>query len=166
MMKKHRTKIFITAFALILLGAAAVSQTVKRAGYWHGGHGMFGGGHMLAFFSHYLDLTDAQQAQVKEIMAKEKPVVQPLIQQLGQAHHQMRQLEESGNFDEAQVRTLATQQSQTITELIVQKARIESEMLQVLTPEQKTKFQSFMDRREQHFKEHMQKQASGDQQKE
>ena len=153
-MKAHRTKVFIAVFALILLGAAAVSQTIKRASY---GHGMYGG-HMLRFFSHYLDLTDAQQAQVKDIMNKEKPALQPLFQQLSQAHHQMRQLEESGNFDEAQVRALANQQSQTITELIVQKARIESEMLQVLTPEQKAKFQSFMDRREQRFKEHLQNQ--------
>ena len=160
-MKAHRTTIFIAAFALILLGAAAVSQTVKRTSY---GHGMYGG-HMVRFFTHYLDLTDAQQAQVKDIMTKEKSVLQPLFQQLSQAHHQMRQLEENGNFDETQVRALATQQSQTITELIVQKARIESEMLQVLTPEQKTKFQSFMDRREQRFKDHMQKQPLGDQQK-
>jgi protein CpxP len=153
-MKAHRTKIFIVAFALILLGAAAVSQTVKRTSY---GRGIYGG-HMLHFFSRYLDLTDAQQAQVKDIMTKEKPVLQPLFQQLSQSHHQMRQFEESGNFDEAQVRALANQQSQTITELIVQKARIESEMLQVLTPEQKTKFQSFMDKREERFKNHMQNQ--------
>ena len=163
-MKSHRTKIFIATVALILLGAVAVSQTVRRAGYGHG-RGMFGG-HRLAYYTHKLDLTDAQQAQVKDIMAKEKPAVKPLFLQLAQANHQMRQFEENGNFDEAQVRALATQQSQTITELVVQKARIESEMLQVLTPDQKTKFKALVDQHEQRMMDHLQKQSTGNQEKE
>ena len=161
-MKSHRMKIFIATVALVLLGAVAVSQTIKRAGYGHG-HGMFGG-HMLGFFAHRLDLTDAQQAQVKDIMAKEKPTLKPLFLQLAQANHQLRQFEENGDFDEAQVRALAAQQSQTITELIVQKARIESEMLQILTPEQKTKFKELMDKHEQRLMNHVQNQAPENQQ--
>jgi protein CpxP len=163
-MKSHRTKILIASIALILLGAVAVSQTILRAGYGHG-RGMFGG-HMLAFYAHKLDLTDAQQSQIKDIMDKEKPALKPLFAQLSQARHQMRQFEESGNFDESQVRALATQQSQTITELIVQKARIESEMLQVLTPEQKTKFKEMQDRHEQRMMNHQQNKADGNQGKE
>ncbi len=162
-MKSHRTKIFIAAVALILLGAAAVSQTIHRAAYGHGG-GMFSG-HMLGFFAHRLDLTDAQQSQVKDIMAKEKPALKPLLLQLALANHQMRQFEENGNFDEAQVRTLAAQQSQTITELIVQKARIESEMIQVLNPDQKTKFKELMDKHEQRMMNHLQNQSTVNQDK-
>jgi len=152
-MKSRRVTLLVAVVLAILLGSVAVSQTVKRA-HWRG-YGMRGG-HMLGFFTHYLDLDDAQQAQVKAIMQKEKPTLQPLMQQLAQAHHQMRQLEESGTFDEAQVRALATQQSQNITELVVQKARIESEMLQVLRPDQKAKFQAFMDKREARFAKHLQ----------
>jgi periplasmic protein CpxP/Spy len=157
-MTSRQIKILIFTIAILVLGAVAVSQTVKRVHYWHS-HGMYGG-RMLAFFSDYLDLTDAQKAQAKEILAKEKPALQPLFQQLAQGHHQMRQLEENGNFDETQVRTLATQQSQTMTELLVQKARIESELLQILTPDQKTKFKAFMDKREKRFAEHMQEEQS------
>ncbi len=165
-MKSHRTKIFIAMIALVLLGAVAISQTIRRAEYGYGHrHGMFGEGRMLAFFAHRLDLTDAQQAQVKDIVAKEKPTLKPLFLQLAQAHHQMRQLEESGNFDEAQVRALATQQSQVIAELIVQKARIESEMLQVLTPDQKAKFKELMDRHEQGMTSRLQDQVPENQDK-
>ena len=117
------------------------------------------------FFAHRLDLTDAQQSQVKDIMAKEKPALKPLFLQLAQASHQMRQLEENDNFNEAQVRTLAAQQSQTMTELIVQKARIESEMLQVLNPDQKTKFKEIMDKHEQRMMNHLQNQSTGNQDK-
>ncbi len=154
-MKSTRVKIVIVGLALVLIGAVALSQTAKR--HWHRG-GMFG--HQLAFFTHYLNLTDAQQAQVKEILAKEKPTLQPLLQQLAQGHHQLRQFEESGNFDEAQVRTIASQQSQNLTELIVQKSRIEAELVQILTPEQKAKLTQFMDKREQRFKQRMEKQSA------
>lgn len=150
-MKSRRMKLFVAVVAVVLLGAVAVSQSIRRA---HWGYGMHGG-HMLAFFTHYLDLNETQQAQMKAIMEKEKPNLQPLLQQLAQAHHQMRQYEE-GNFDENQVRALAASQSQNITELIVAKARIESEMMQVLTPEQKAKFQALVDKREARFTRHLQ----------
>jgi len=160
-MKSHRMKIFIASVALLLVGAAAIAQTVRRASYGHRG-GMLGE-HMLAFYAHKLDLTDAQQSQLKDIMAKEKPALKPLFLQLAQTKHQMRQLEEGETFNEAQVRTLAAQQSQVMTELIVQKARIESEMLQVLNPEQKTKFKEMMDKREQRMMNHLQNPSTGNQ---
>ena len=160
-MKSNRMKIFIAAVAILLVGAVAIAQTMRRAAYGHR-DGMFGG-HMLAFYAHKLDLTDAQQSQLKDIMAKEKPALKPLFQQLAQSRHQMRQLEEADTFNEAQVRTLATQQSQAMTELIVQKARIESEMLQVLNPDQKTKFKEMMDKREQRMMNHSQNQSTDNQ---
>jgi Spy/CpxP family protein refolding chaperone len=149
-MKLTRNKVLIAALGIMLVGAVALSQTAGRMHRMHGDEFGFGG-HMLGFFADYLDLTDAQQAQIKQIMEKERPTLQPLFQQLGQGHQQLRQLEESGTFDEAKVRALATQQSQAMTELIVQKARIESEMIQVLTPDQKVKFTKFMDRKAERF---------------
>jgi Spy/CpxP family protein refolding chaperone len=167
-MKFSRTKIIVAALALTLVAAVAVSQTVVKHHHegmaWGGGPmggGPFGG-HMLRFFANHLDLTDAQQSQIKDILAKERPTIQPLTDQLRQSHHELRQIAESGNFDEAKVRSLAAQQSQTLTELIVQKTRIESELFQVLTPEQKTKAQELMNRHEQRFMKHMHGEPSGD----
>jgi protein CpxP len=157
-MKSHRMKIFLAAVAIVLVGAVGAAQTVRRAGYRHG-DGMFGE-HMLAFYAHRLDLTDAQQSQLKDIMAREKPTLKPLFQQLAQTRHQMRTLEEGDTFNEAQVRALATQQSQTMTELIVQKARIKSEMLQVLNPDQKAKFKQMMDKHEQRMMDGLQNQST------
>jgi Spy/CpxP family protein refolding chaperone len=111
---------------------------------------------MLGFYTDYLDLTDAQQAQMKDIIAKEKPTIQPLIQQLAQGHQQMSQLEQAGTFNEASVRALASQQSQTMTELMVQKARIKSELVALLTPDQKAKLAKFEARRAARFQQHMQ----------
>jgi len=114
------------------------------------GGGMFSG-HMVRFFSHYLDLTDAQQTQVQQILAKDKPSLEPLMQQMHQGRQQMRQLIESGSFDETKARALISQQTETMTELAVQKAKVESDLYQVLTAEQKTKLDQFLDRHEQRF---------------
>ena len=141
----------VSRSTVTLAAAIAVSQTVKRA-HMHGG-GMFGE-HQLQFFTDYLDLTDTQQAQAKEILAKEKPTIQPLVQQMKDSRRQLHQLEMSGTFDEGKVRNLAAQQAQTMTELTVQKARIHSELIQILTPDQKSKLNKFMERHEQRFMRH------------
>ncbi len=106
---------------------------------------------MFGMFFHQLNLTDAQKAQVKQIMSQEQPTLKPLMQQMAQGENQMRTLELSGTFDEGQARTLATQQSQNMTELMVQRARIESEVIQVLTPDQKTKLSQLVQQRAQRF---------------
>jgi len=162
-MKSNYFKVLAVALLLAVMAAIGVSQTVKRAHMR--GEGMFGGpefgGHMLGYLARKLDLTDAQQAQVKEIMAKEKPTFQPLMLQMAQNHQQMRQLVMSSGFDEAKVRELASQQTQTMTELTVQRARVASELFQVLTPDQKTKLTAIINQHEQRFMNHMQGQAQG-----
>jgi Spy/CpxP family protein refolding chaperone len=152
-MKPKHIKILAVVLALAVLAAVAVSQTVRRAHMR--GDGMFGGP-MLGYFVHKLDLTDEQQAQVKAIMAKEKPAIQPLILQAAQGHSQMRDMVLNGSFDEAKARELAALQSQVMTELTVQHARIASEMVQVLTPEQKTKLAALLNQHQQRFMNRMQ----------
>jgi protein CpxP len=172
-MKSSYFKILAVALLVAVVAAIGVSQTVKRAhmrddamfgGPGFGGPGFGGpglGGHMMGYLSRKLELTDAQQSQVKEIMAKEKPTFQPLILQMAQNHQQMRQLVMANGFDEAKVREMAAQQTQTLTELTVQRARVESEMYQVLTPDQKTKLSTIITQHEQRFMNHMQGQAQG-----
>ena len=165
-MKSKYLKLMTVALVLAVVAAIAVSQTVKREHMR--GYGMFagdvvGGGmcgdHMLHFFARKLDLTDAQQTPVKDIIAKERPTIRPLMLQMAQTHQQLRQLVMNSGFDEAKVRELASQQAQNTTELTVQRARIASELLQILTPEQKTKLTTLINQHEQRFINHMQGQT-------
>jgi periplasmic protein CpxP/Spy len=115
---------------VMLAVAAAMAQ---------GPHG-FGGPegdfhHMLK----QLDLTSDQHSQVKAIWEKEKPALQPLMQQMRQNQSAMKALEASGPFDETKTRALATQNSQTMVEMQVEHSRIKSEIMQILTPDQKAK---------------------------
>jgi protein CpxP len=157
-MKSRYFKIAAVVLALAVMAAIAVSQTVRHAHMR--GDGMFGGP-MLGYYVHKLDLTDAQQAQVKAIMAKEKPALQPLMLQMAQGHSQLRELVMSGSFDETKARELASQQTQTMTELTVQHARIASEMVQILTPDQKTKLTSLISQHEQRMMNRMQGKTPG-----
>jgi len=151
-MKLRSLMIAGVLLALALGGALAVSQNVRKAHY--GGDG-FMGGRMFDFFADYLDLSDAQQAQARELMAKEKPSLQPLLRQRMQAEKQLHELAMAGSFDESKVRDIADQQAQVMMEITVQKARIESELFQLLTPEQKTKLNQFIDKHEQRMKRHL-----------
>ena len=129
-MKSTRTRILTISAALMLAVAAAIAQGMH-------GHGGPGGEfhHMLR----QLDLTADQKAQVKAIWEKEKPTMQPLMQQMHQNHTAMKALEATGTFDEAKTRALATQNAQTMVELQVEHSRMKSEIMQILTPEQRAK---------------------------
>jgi periplasmic protein CpxP/Spy len=150
-MKSTRIRILTIGAALLVAVAAAIAQGM------HHGHGGPGGGfdHMLGFFTRTLDLTTDQQAQAKAIWEKEKPAMEPLMKQMHQNHADMRALQASGPFDEVKTRTLATQQAQTQIEIEVQHARIKSEMMQILTADQKTKLASLEAKHEAHMGKHM-----------
>jgi len=149
-MKSIHVRILSVGVALMLGVAGLFAQ-----GYHHGGPGG-DFGHMLGFYADALDLTSAQQDQIKAIWQKEKPTMKPLMQQMRQNHQAMNALAESGSFDEAKATALATQNSQTMIQLQVAHARIKSEMMQVLTPDQKTKLQQIEAKHEARWQKHTQ----------
>jgi protein CpxP len=144
-MKSTRIRILTIGAAVMLAAAAAIAQ---------GPHGFGGPGGDFRHMLKQLDLTSAQHDQVKAIWAKEKPTLQPLMQQMRQNHSAMSALEASGSFDEAKTRALATQNSQTMIELQVEHARIKSEIMQILTADQKAKLAQIKANREARMSKH------------
>jgi protein CpxP len=144
-MKSTRIRIFTIGAAVILAVAAAIAQ---------GPHGFGGPGGDFHHMLKQLDLTSAQHDQVKAIFEKEKPAMKPLMEQMRQNHDAMKALEASGPFDEAKTRALATQDSQTMIELQVEHARIKSEIMQILTADQKAKLAQIEANREARMKQH------------
>jgi len=150
MMKSIQLRVLSIGAALLLGVAVLFAQGM----HGHGGpDGMFG--HMLDYYADALDLTSAQQDQIKAIWQKEKPTIKPLMHQMHQNRAAMDALVENGAFDEAKTRVLAAQNAQTMIELEVQHARMKSEMLQVLTADQKTKYQQLEAKHEDHMGKHM-----------
>jgi periplasmic protein CpxP/Spy len=152
-MNTVRFKTWIAVAAITLATATvAFSQSGSTAPMGHRGRWGFGFGMM----ADYLDLTDAQRTQVKQIIAAEKPTLFPLVQQVIQSKQQMLQEVSSGTFDQAKVTTLATQQAQIQTQLTVEKAKIMSEIFNILTPDQKTKAVSFLQKHAARIEQHLQ----------
>jgi len=144
-MKSTRIRILTIGAAVLLAVAAAIAQ---------GPHGFGGRGGDFHHMLKQLDLTSDQRSQVKAIWEKEKPAVQPLIQQMRQNHTAMNTLQASGPFDEAKTRALATQNSQTLIELQVEHERIKSEIMQILTADQKAKLAQLEASREANMGKH------------
>jgi periplasmic protein CpxP/Spy len=162
--KFSAVKIAVVAGLLVLLAAFALAQADAGAGE-HRGPGGLGSEHrMMRFMGRYLQLSDAQKAQVKQIMANAKPTLTPLMQQLHANRQQLRQLEQSGTFDEEKVRAVAAEQSQILTNLTVERSRMHTQIFNILTPEQKTKAIGLSDRMEKRFQKHLQQTAEPAQQ--
>jgi len=161
-MKLIRFRLVIAALAVLLGSAIARSQTTADAPATppahahHHGYGMEF--HRMGFFGKDLNLTDDQRTQVKAIMQKEHTAMKPLFQQSHQIELQLRQYSE-GTYDEAKVRTLAAQKSQAEVELTVARTRLQSELFQLLTPDQQAKQKEMEAAREARMQQHMQKAA-------
>jgi periplasmic protein CpxP/Spy len=130
--KSKKLNLWTAAFAVALLVTGAAAQEGP-----HGGpHGGFGG---PVTDLRGLDLTEAQRAQVRQIRTAEMPTLKPLMQQEMQNHQQMAALVRGGSFEEAKAQPIAAQEAQIHSQLVVERAKIEAQIYQLLTPEQKTK---------------------------
>jgi protein CpxP len=158
-MRTIKTKYFgrITAAVLLLASSFALGQDGPPP--MHAGMG----GHDLHFLSRYLDLSDAQKTQIKQLRISERSATEPLMQQAHEGHVQMTELVQSGNFDETKAQTIAASLSQTDTQLMVQHAKVEAAIFQLLTPDQKAKLTQLTSQRKQRFDQHMQRLQQGDQ---
>jgi protein CpxP len=154
-----RKSIILVAILMAVAAGLATSAFAQHAGMGFGRHN----GWMLKHMTKQLNLTEAQQTQIKNIMADEKTKIKPLMQQLRQ-NEQAEQANINGTFDENQARAFAGKQTQLMADLIFEKERMRSQVYAVLTPEQRQKALQLMQERQQHRQERMKKHAEQTQQ--
>ena len=107
---------------------------------------------IVSRITRHLDLTDAQQTQVKSILEAERSKVAPLLADAAKNRQLLHESTTSGKFDEVHVRSLAAQQAQTMTEMIVEKERVKARIYnEVLTAEQRTKADQLLERMHDRF---------------
>ncbi len=150
-----KTRYLAVALALVLAAGAITAVWAHTRG---GGAGNMMFGRHMGWIARKLDLSDTQKTQIQALIQAEQPNLQPLVKQLAANHQQMLVATRGGSFDEAQVRTLANQQAQTLAELMVIRERVISKAYNtVLTSDQKTKAdalrQHMLDRMSQRFQE-------------
>jgi len=151
------------AFALTGVTGVAQQTTAQQGGgaeragrEWKhkGGKGEHGRGMRGGLFggrlAEKLNLTDAQKEQMKQIAARHRESTKALREQMRSARRNGgNDGVLNGTFNEAAVRAAAQTRANAQVELEVARARMMSEMYNVLTPEQKTLLATERQQREQ-----------------
>ena len=138
---RNRIRI-IAAIAGLVIGASVLALGHGFQGQEGHRRGPGGPGHhgdMLEHMARELSLTDAQKEQVKAIMASAEAAGQGIHAKLEEVHKQIEAATANGQFDEAQVRTLASQQAQLEADMMVEHLRAKSKVFGILTAEQRAK---------------------------
>jgi periplasmic protein CpxP/Spy len=86
-----------------------------------------------------LDLSDAQQAQVKDLMTAFHTASEPYRTQMRDLGQQLQTATAKGAYDEPTVRSIAEKQAKAQVEMTVLNQKLRSDIYQILTPEQRTK---------------------------
>ncbi|HXW90688.1 MAG TPA: Spy/CpxP family protein refolding chaperone [Terriglobales bacterium] len=104
-----------------------------------------------------LDLSDAQQAEIRQIYENGKPAMKGLWSQERASHSAMMKLITSGAFEAAKAQAIASQEAQVHAQLELAHAQMAAQAYLILTPEQKTKLNEILEEREQRIQEHINK---------
>ncbi len=94
-----------------------------------------------------LNLSDQQREQVRAIADTHRDEAQTLFNNERQAHEALQAAITSGTFDEGAVRQQAMTVGQIEADVAVLRARVFSEVFQVLTPEQQSQLKARPERR-------------------
>ena len=125
------------AAAMLAIGGFAVVAQAQGPG-GHGPGGGFGGGLLMGMARHMLDLTDAQQEQIKAIAKAAFDGNQALATQMKAAHEAEQAAIKAGKSD-AELAQLAQSYAPLHTQFQTVRLQTEARIYKVLTPEQRAK---------------------------
>ena len=131
----------VVAFAAILVGAlvagTAIAQVPDRDGGRRGGPGRFGPfGPDAGLPLRALNLTDAQQQQIRSLVEQRREQQQEVMTRLHDAMEAQRKAVDATPVDEQAIRSTTQALVEAQTEVAIQHARLRSEIFALLTPEQ------------------------------
>lgn len=121
----------VAAFEAV--GAGALALSAQDAGGPRG-PAVGRGGAMLPL--RQLDLTEAQQTQIHQLVERHRSETRPLVERLRTAVDARRQAMEASPVDEGRIRAAVEEHSRVEADLAVHQARLRGEILALLTPEQ------------------------------
>jgi Spy/CpxP family protein refolding chaperone len=135
-----------------------VSAQGQGQGQDSGRHGRFGGagrgaggGRVLGgLMLERLNLTDAQKGQVKAILDAHQTDLQAVGERLGTARRAMEMAIAADTVDENSIRARAADVAAVEADMAVMRARLRSEVVRILTPEQQNALKDFQSRAREH----------------
>jgi Spy/CpxP family protein refolding chaperone len=144
--------ITLTALVAVLLGFTLALAQGPGFGGPRGrgaGPGDFGAAPLLRG----VNLTDAQQQQVRQLAGQMREQSRPVVEEVRKAEQARRDAMEAVPLDEGRIRSAMQQLGQAQTELTVLQARFQSDVYALLTPEQQEQVQKLRTEREARLKE-------------
>jgi Spy/CpxP family protein refolding chaperone len=142
-----KKRILVIASIAVLVVAATVFALAQGH---PGGPGQKMRGHgpeeMIEHMSRELNLTDAQKEQAKALFEAQRGIEEERHAKLEAIHKQIEEATANGQFDEATLRPLASQQAQLMTDEMIDHMRLHSKLFALLTTEQRAKASEMMKR--------------------
>jgi Spy/CpxP family protein refolding chaperone len=151
----HFLSLIALIVALIAGGALVHAQGPQDGGPRGRGPG-FGPGAGLALRS--LDLTEAQQEQVRQLTQQNRDQMRALMDRMRAAQDARRQAVEATPFNESQVREAMKDVAEVEADLAVAEARLQADVYALLTADQQQRLQKLRADREVRAKERAQEQ--------
>lgn len=151
-MKHTQTMLFLLLSAGLAAPLSAKAQQWSGPGLEHAGgpdfaHGA-AAGHGVPPYLHGIELTEAQQDKVFAATYAQEPLLREQKKIIFKAHTQLRELAASAQYDDAKASILANTAAQATARLSLEHARLEQQVLALLTPEQRTQLAARQARRE------------------
>lgn len=101
-------------------------------------------------FLHGLHLTDEQQDKVFAIVYAAAPALREQSKTLHKAHEALHELNQSDQYDESRVKSLAEAAAKAESQMTVLRMRTEHEIFALLTPEQKKQLEEHRQKAHEH----------------
>jgi Spy/CpxP family protein refolding chaperone len=129
------TKTILYSVLALLLAAIPASLLARPQGPGFGG----GHGRLLERIADRLELTDQQREQVRAVHEVYREDVEALMDVMGVARGDLQNQVRADSFDETAIRQASARVAAVSADLAVLRARIHSDVQQILTPEQAAK---------------------------
>lgn len=117
---------------------------------WSGSKHEAGGFGKMKHALHDLDLSKAQQSEIKDIMTATKPQMKALQQEIKEGREILRALSMSNSYDAEAVSNAANDQANLIAQAIILRAQTKANITKVLTPEQRQQLAEKFESRKHH----------------
>ena len=154
-------KLIIAIIALALLATGVMFAVAQRSDDGTKA-GKRGGHHRGGMMLRGLDLTVEQKAQFKQIREENKTKTQSLRESLKANRQKMNEATANGAFDEAHISAIANERAGLSAKMIVERARVKSQIFALLTAEQKAKAAEMKSEMKNRFKGKMTDRKIGD----
>jgi protein CpxP len=156
----NRFRWSLGAFAVVAMLAAGVVHAQGSRGGGPGGRGRGGFGPGAGLPLRQLQLTDAQQDQVKQIRSRHEADMRDAMTRLEKARQTQQAAVDAIPADEAKITSLTQDMVQAEVDVAIQASRLNTELWSVLTPDQQAKLKALRAERQQQFEQRRQERRS------